>query len=142
MRLFFTLALLVCVSNQQNVKQRITYNLGIWTNAGAHCAEFATKDQVIITEKAEECMQCWAGVGDWATPEGYTRGNDCLDKFEPAFRDKCGAGMAAWQEADYNSMAIRDQVDTCWEKVHLRYESISSSRRFGLVRLEPGDVLC
>ena len=69
MRLLFPLTLLVGVSQQQNIKQRITYNLGIWTNAAAHCAEFATKDSVIITEKAEECMRCWAGVGDWATPD-------------------------------------------------------------------------
>ena len=122
MRLISALTLVVGISVQQTVKQRITYNLGIWTNAAAHCAEFATKDGVIITEKAEECMRCWAGVGDWATPDGYARGNACLDSYEPAFRDKCGAGMAAWQQAGYTSVTIRDEVDTCWEEVHLRYK--------------------
>ena len=124
MKLVFAITLLVGISVQRTIKQRITYNLGIWTKAAAHCAEFATEDGVIITEKAEECMRCWAGVGDWATPEGYSRGNACLDKYEPAFRDKCGAGMTAWQEAGYNSMAIRDEVDTCWEEVHLRYKDL------------------
>ena len=123
MRLLITLTLLVGVYKQQTVKQRISYNLKIWTNAAAHCAEFATSnsDQVLITRMAEKCMRCWAGVGDWATPDGYYRGNVCLDKFEPDFRDKCGEKMEAWKEADYNNTIIRDEVDTCWEEVHLRY---------------------
>lgn len=123
MRLLFTLTLLVGVSVQQTVKERITYNFKIWTNAAAHCAEFATSnsDQVLLTGMADECMRCWAGIGEWATPKGYDRGNDCLDRFEPLFRDTCGAGMAAWQELGYNNTAIRDQVDTCWEEMYHRY---------------------
>ena len=123
MRLLFTLTLLVGVSVQQTVKERITYNFKIWTNAAAHCAQFATSnsDQVLLTGMADECMRCWAGIGDWATPKGYDRGNVCLDRFEPNFRDTCGEGMAAWQESGYNSTAIRDQVDTCWEEMYHRY---------------------
>ena len=58
MRLLFTLTLLVGVSVQETVKERITYNFKIWTNAAAHCAEFATwPGPVFHTDKADEKSQ-------------------------------------------------------------------------------------
>ena len=55
----------------------LRYNLRIWVNGAAHCAEYATTDNEIDMEKANECRRCWAQVGDWATDAGYEKGNEC-----------------------------------------------------------------
>ena len=68
------------------------YNLRTWVYASAHCAEYATVNFVMAPSDANECRRCWAKVGDWATEHGQTVGNECLNKYEPEFRQTCGCG--------------------------------------------------
>ena len=85
-----------------------------------HCAEFATSNNVIDTEKANECRRCWAKIGDWATEEGYTKGNECLDTYEPTFREACGEKMDAWRETGFGDAQLATEVDGCWEDTYLK----------------------
>merc|ERR1719360_398276 len=71
-------------------------------------------------EKANECRRCWAQVGDWATDAGWDKGNECLDTYEPSFREACGPKMDAWKEGGYTDTNIQGEVDTCWEEIYLR----------------------
>merc|ERR1719384_2736714 len=71
-------------------------------------------------EKANECRRCWAQVGDWATDAGYEKGNECLDTYEPSFREACGEKMDAWKEGGYTDRNIQTEVYECWEDVYLR----------------------
>ena len=89
-------------------------------NGAAHCAEYATTDNEIDMAKANECRRCWAQVGDWATDAGYEKGNECLDTYEPSFREPCGPKMDAWKEGGYTDTNLQGEVDTCWEEVYLR----------------------
>jgi len=121
MKLSLATLLLAGASAQHlHMRQRIMYNLRIWVNGAAHCAEYATTDNEIDMEKANECRRCWAQVGDWATDAGYEKGNECLDTYEPSFREACGEKMDAWKEGGYTDRNIQTEVDECWEDVYLR----------------------
>jgi len=122
MRLLLTCVVLALVANQASantaVKKRVLYNLRIWLRSAAHCAAASTTDGELDHEGAAECRRCWSHVGDWSTEEGAAKGNECLDTYEPEFREMCGEKMSAWEAEQ--STENRDAVDECWEEANMR----------------------
>ena len=60
----------------------VRYKLQEWVRGATHCAEYATDENGLDEEKADECRRCHAGVGNWATEEGMARGVECLNTYE------------------------------------------------------------
>jgi len=143
MRLLLTCVVLALVANQASantaVKKRVLYNLRIWLRSAAHCAAASTTDGELDHEGAAECRRCWSHVGDWSTEEGAAKGNECLDTYEPEFREMCGEKMSAW-EAD-QSIENRDAVDECWEEANMRRIASKCEEATGAGNHEMG-MLC
>jgi len=112
-----------------SVQDRIKYNLKIWVQAAAHCAEYRYGDDQDHSQ-ADKCIRCWATVGDWSSPDNSRRGQECLMKYEPDFPQMCQEKFKIYD--DFPTIENRDAVDDCWEESYLRtigkkcYESTKS----------------
>jgi len=113
-----TILLSLGAAQSLSVKERVMYNLRTWVHAAAHCANAATTDGEMDHARANECRRCWAKVGDWTTEAGNAAGNECLDEYEPEFRDMCGEIMDTFaaEPTDDNGVA----VDECWNQCYMR----------------------
>jgi len=99
------------------IRERIKYNLNIWVQAAAHCAESRYGDDPEHVQ-ADQCIRCWATVGDWSNPDNSRRGQECLLKYEPDFPQMCQDKFKTYDE--YPTIENRDAVDDCWEESYLR----------------------